>query len=111
MPRPVPLAARAATSDGTVALVEPAGSASRTVVAVHPLPTLTPSQRVALTERPPSMSLLYVWIVLFGFVGTQLGWTLRPIFGDPGKPFALFRDIDGTFYADIMRTIGHLLGG
>ena len=57
------------------------------------------------------MSLLYVWIVLFGFVGTQLGWTLRPIFGDPGKPFALFRDIDGTFYADIMRTIGHLLGG
>jgi hypothetical protein len=64
----------------------------------------------AATRRPASMSLLYIWILLFGFVGTQLAWTLRPFFGDPGKPFALFRHIEGTFYADIIRTIGHLLG-
>ena len=29
------------------------------------------------------MILLYIWIMLFGFVGTQLAWTLRPFFGDP----------------------------
>ena len=57
------------------------------------------------------MSLLYIWILLFGFVGTQLAWTLRPFFGDPDRPFALFRKIEGTFYADIIRTIGHLVSG
>ena len=57
---------------------------------------------------PPSMALLYVWILLFGFVGTQLAWTLRPFFGSPGKPFSLYRDIDGNFYAEIFRTLSHL---
>ncbi|WBB98098.1 MULTISPECIES: hypothetical protein [unclassified Solwaraspora] len=57
------------------------------------------------------MNLVYIWIMLFGFVGTQLAWTLRPFFGDAGSPFAVFREIDGTFYADLVRTIGRLLGG
>jgi hypothetical protein len=57
---------------------------------------------------PPSMTLLYVWILLFGFVGTQLAWTLRPFFGSPGMKFSLYRDIDGNFYAEILRTISHL---
>jgi hypothetical protein len=56
------------------------------------------------------MALLYIWILLFGFVGTQLAWTLRPFFGSPGMPFELFRDLDGTFYADILRTLGNLFG-
>ncbi|WP_328460652.1 hypothetical protein OHA21_30375 [Actinoplanes sp. NBC_00393] len=62
-------------------------------------------------ERPASMTLLYIWILLFGFVGTQLAWTLRPFFGSPDKPFQLFRSIGGTFYADIFQTIGRLVGG
>jgi len=70
--------------------------------------TMTPHP--AAGERPASMILLYIWIMLFGFVGTQLAWTLRPFFGSPGKPFELFRDIDGTFYADILQTLGGLLG-
>lgn len=60
--------------------------------------------------RQASMGLLYIWILLFGFVGTQLGWTLRPFFGDPGQPFGLFRHLSGTFYGDILHTIGQLLG-
>ncbi|HJY44448.1 MAG TPA: hypothetical protein VJ301_07480 [Propionibacteriaceae bacterium] len=62
------------------------------------------------SERPTRMTLVYIWILLFGFVGTQLAWTLRPFFGDPDAPFALFREISGTFYGDIMRTIGALFG-
>jgi hypothetical protein len=61
-------------------------------------------------ERPTRMALVYVWILLFGFVGTQLAWTLRPFFGDPDAPFALFREISGTFYSNILRTIGTLFG-
>ncbi|GAA1846197.1 hypothetical protein [Asanoa iriomotensis] len=59
-------------------------------------------------ERPASMTLLYIWILLFGFVGTQLAWTLRPFFGNPDSPFALFREIEGNFYAEILRTIANL---
>jgi hypothetical protein len=61
-------------------------------------------------ERPTRMTLVYIWILLFGFVGTQLAWTLRPFFGDPDAPFALFREISGTFYGDILGTIGQLFG-
>jgi hypothetical protein len=64
----------------------------------------------AAGDRPTSMLLLYIWIILFGFVGTQLAWTLRPFFGSPGKPFELFRDIEGTFYGNILSTLGGLLG-
>jgi hypothetical protein len=59
-------------------------------------------------QRSPSMALLYIWILLFGFVGTQLAWTLRPFFGMPNEPFALFRSIDGNFYAAIFKIIGGL---
>jgi hypothetical protein len=59
-------------------------------------------------QRPASLTLLYIWILLFGFVGTQLAWTLRPFFGSPGQEFALFRSIEGNFYAEILRTIANL---
>ncbi|WBB65301.1 hypothetical protein [Micromonospora sp. WMMD812] len=67
-----------------------------------------PVRRGEPNQRPASMTLLYIWILLFGFVGTQLAWTLRPFFGDPGQDFALFRSIDGNFYAEILRTIANL---
>ncbi|MET7875997.1 hypothetical protein ABZS52_03600 [Micromonospora profundi] len=67
-----------------------------------------PARRSEPAQRPASMTLLYIWILLFGFVGTQLAWTLRPFFGDPGQDFAFFRSIDGNFYAEILRTIANL---
>jgi hypothetical protein len=88
---------------------------------VHPGPPPHPAQppkAPPVGSQPPvrqqgstSMTLLYIWILLFGFVGTQLGWTLRPFFGSPGEKFALFRNLDGTFYGDILTTIGRLFQG
>ncbi|MEH0819181.1 MULTISPECIES: hypothetical protein [unclassified Micromonospora] len=75
--------------------------------AVRPWAT-PPVRRGEPEQRPASMTLLYVWILLFGFVGTQLAWTLRPFVGSPGQDFALFRSIEGNFYAEILRTIGNL---
>ncbi|MDT4987197.1 MAG: hypothetical protein QOI74_1291 [Micromonosporaceae bacterium] len=75
-------------------------------------PNGRPAQPAAASgQRPTSMALLYIWILLFGFVGTQLGWTLRPFFGSPGERFELFRNLDGTFYGDILSTIGRLISG
>jgi hypothetical protein len=79
------------------------GYPAHPMLAPRPVPV-----RPQPTEKPASMMLLYVWILLFGFVGTQLAWTLRPFFGHPDRPFEIFREIDGNFYVDIVRTIGHL---
>jgi hypothetical protein len=75
-----------------------------------PYPAMPRQARPELppVERPASMTLLYVWIMLFGFVGTQLAWTLRPFVGSPDRPFEIFREIDGNFYVDIVRTLGGL---
>lgn len=59
--------------------------------------------------RPVSMPLLWIWLFLYGFVGTQLGWTLRPFFGAPDLPFQIFRDLEGNFYTNIIQTIMQVL--
>ncbi|WP_018349421.1 proline-rich domain-containing protein [Longispora albida] len=79
----------------------------RIVHPVHPGHPGYPGQQMP-QQRPASMSLLYIWILLFGFVGTQLGWTLRPFFGDKSLEFQLFRGLEGNFYVDVVRTISHL---
>lgn len=56
-------------------------------------------------------NLLKGWLVLYGLVGSQLAWTLRPFFGAPGEPFQLFRDIEGNFYQQVIRIIFNLLFG
>ncbi|NJK49803.1 actin-binding WH2 domain-containing protein [Candidatus Gracilibacteria bacterium] len=50
------------------------------------------------------------WLVLYGFVGSQLGWTLRPFFGSPDEPFAIFRKIESNFYLHSLQVIGKILG-
>ena len=50
------------------------------------------------------------WLFLFGFVGSQLAWTLRPFVGTPEEPFALFREIESNFYIQVIYIIGKFLG-
>lgn len=54
--------------------------------------------------------LILGWALLYGFVGSQLAWTLRPFFGAPGLPFEAFRDLGGNFYANVFASMGELLG-
>ncbi len=35
--------------------------------------------------------MLYTWILLYAFVGIQMGWTLRPFVGHPGLRVSFFR--------------------
>jgi len=53
---------------------------------------------------------LWGWICVYGFVGSQMAWTLRPFFGAPELPFELFRQMGGNFYSDVLRSIGEILG-
>jgi hypothetical protein len=49
-------------------------------------------------------NILKFWLSLYGFVGTQLGWTLRPFFGTGGT-FDLFRPREGSFFTAIWESI------
>lgn len=55
--------------------------------------------------------LLLFWLTLYGLVGSQLGWTLRPFFGSPDQPFQLFREVEGNFYSQVIRSFFTLLFG
>lgn len=54
--------------------------------------------------------ILQFWLGLYAFVGSQLGWTLRPFFGAPGFPFELFREKEGNFYLSVIQAVSEILG-
>lgn len=51
-----------------------------------------------------------LWILIYAFVGSQMAWMLRPFIGAPGMEFELFRQMGGNFYANIIASIGEILG-
>jgi uncharacterized membrane protein len=55
-------------------------------------------------------TILKSWLLLYAFVGMQLGWFLRPFFGAPGSNFELFRAVKGNFYLDIVAAVSEILG-
>ncbi|MEH2367042.1 actin-binding WH2 domain-containing protein [Nostoc sp.] len=54
--------------------------------------------------------ILQFWLFLYAFVGSQLGWTLRPFFGTPGSVFELFREREGNFYLSVIKSLSYLFG-
>lgn len=53
--------------------------------------------------------MLWVWIVLYAFVGVQMGWMLRPFVGKPTAPVEFFRHEGfSNAYLEVLRLItGH----
>jgi hypothetical protein len=52
---------------------------------------------------------LLVWCVVYGTVGAQMGWLLRPFLGAPGAPFELFRARESSFFECVLLALRHLL--
>ena len=56
------------------------------------------------------VAMLAFWFVLYAFVGTQMGWVLRPFIGDPKMAPEFFRsDAWGNAYEVILRLVGRVL--
>jgi len=53
---------------------------------------------------------LRLWVLIYAFVGSQMAWTLRPFIGAPSMKFELFRQLGGNFYANVLVSIGEILG-
>jgi len=62
-------------------------------------------------EKVTIEKIVKLWILLFAFVGSQLGWTLRPFFGAAEHPFEIVREVGGNFYINVILTIKDVLGG
>ena len=69
------------------------------VVSGPPYPHLDP--RVKLIFR--------VWVVVFGLVGAQMSWVLRPFVGNPHQPFTFFRERDSHFFQAVIDAVRKLL--
>lgn len=48
------------------------------------------------------------WIVVFGFVGAQMGWVLRPFIGSPGMEFSWLRPRDSNFFEAVFNVLFNL---
>jgi hypothetical protein len=62
------------------------------------------------TARDDSLKLigqriLFLWILLYGFVGTQMTWRLSPFIGKPDDPFYLLKPSRDNFYVDVAHAI------
>ena len=44
-----------------------------------------------------------IWVIVFGLVGCQMAWVLRPIIGHPNQPFTWFRHPDSNFFQAVAK--------
>ena len=49
-----------------------------------------------------------IWIVVFGLVGSQMGWVLRPFLGNPQRGFTLFSPRESNFFEAVWHILTHL---
>jgi hypothetical protein len=57
-----------------------------------------------IRANPRHRSMMYVWWVLYGFVGIQMSWVLRPFVGAPWSRVELFRhDAWGNAYEAFLK--------
>jgi hypothetical protein len=59
-----------------------------------------------IARNPRHRIMLRVWLVMYTFVGIQMGWVLRPFIGQPDRPVTFFReDAWGNAYVVILETV------
>jgi hypothetical protein len=50
-----------------------------------------------------------IWMIVFGLVGAQMGWVLRPFIGNPNLPFTWFRARESNFFMAVLQALENLL--
>lgn len=66
------------------------------------------SARLRIDAAMQARRLLGVWGIVYGIVGAQMGWLLRPFLGTPDAPFEWFRAREGNFLVAVLQAIGSL---
>lgn len=64
-----------------------------------------------VNKQPLRDRLLKGWVIIYGLIGSQLGWTLSPFVGIRGEQVQFFRvGTDSNFYAAVLRAALFLFG-
>jgi len=56
-----------------------------------------------------AITIMRLWAVLFGFVGIQMAWNLRPFLGDRNQPFRVIGQYQGNFYEAVIYAVKQLV--
>lgn len=70
---------------------------------------LTPSGDDAALGRH-TRTIFAIWMLVFGLVGTQMAWVLRPFIGSPDKAFTWFRPRGSNFFEAVWVLANELFG-
>lgn len=101
-------AAPAATPDEP----EVAAGSTGSMAAPEPAERFEPPREASLraARADQARRLLFLWCVVYGVVGAQMGWLLRPFLGAPDAPFEWFRAREDNFLVAVLRTLKALFG-
>ena len=67
--------------------------------------------RPLIKKNPRHRVMVRLWLVIYAFVGIQMGWTLRPFIGKPGMETTFFRQEAFTnAYVEVVQTIMRAVG-
>lgn len=70
---------------------------------------LVPREVIEANSLGAARLIFQIWVILFGLVGAQMGWLLRPFIGDPTVEFTWFRPRSGNFFESIIGVIRTLI--
>jgi hypothetical protein len=60
------------------------------------------------TVDPRVRTIFNIWVIVFGLVGAQMSWVLRPFVGNPGQPFTFFRKREAHFFKAVWDALVNL---
>ena len=111
---------------GSFGTSEPAPSAATAPPLLNPNAPAPPPSAPAYAPTPPKTppsaldntagsliskdvrTVFRVWIVVFGLVGAQMAWVLRPFLGSPQHVFSWFRPRESNFFEALLYALTHL---
>ena len=77
---------------------------------LHRLSAMQAGDEANPREPSAANTIFYIWVVIYGLVGMQMGWLLRPFIGHPGAAFQWFRPRSGNFFQGLFENLQRLLG-
>lgn len=69
-----------------------------------------PLERVEGLSSRKARRVFQIWTLVFGLVGAQMSWIMRPFLGSPGMPFTWFRDRQSNFFLEVLKALRALMG-
>jgi hypothetical protein len=79
------------------------------VVEESPARTPGPLDRLPANQLGSSVRTVFaLWMIVFGLVGAQMSWVLRPFIGSPDLPFEWFRPRQSNFFEAVWRAASSL---